>query len=89
VLAARGAPRRQLRPALREAQAALDRLNAWAAVHVPPHARANHRLLRMILQLQLDAIDDRYLAMPWRRLGLRIARAITIGRAWAAIRTAR
>lgn len=89
VLAARGAPRRQLRPALREAQAALDRLNAWAAVHVPPHARANHRLLRMILQLQLDAIDDRYLAMPWRRLGLRIARAITIGRAWAAIRMAR
>lgn len=89
VLVARGAPRRQLRPALREAQTALDRLAAWAVLHVPSGALANHRLMRLIFQLQLDAIDDQSIALPWRRLGLRVVRALTIGRLLAAIRMRR
>jgi hypothetical protein len=89
VLAARSAPRRQLRTALREAQGALHLLNAWAGTDVPAHARANHRLMRLIFQLHLDAIDDHHVAMPWRRVGLRLARAVTIGRLLLAIRMRR
>jgi hypothetical protein len=76
VLAERGAARAVLGQSLAAAQAALDELLAWARNHVPPRARAGHLLLRAILQLHLDHINDRELALPWQRAALRARRAL-------------
>jgi hypothetical protein len=79
VLAGRGAPPELLAEAVAEAQSALDRLEAWAARHVPKGARAEHSLLRAPFQLQLDHIADRVLS-PLGRLGLRARRAGDLAR---------
>lgn len=72
VLEDQGAARAVLRRALAEAQAAFDRLVAWGDSHLPaPRTRANYRLLRMLAQLQIDAVRDRRLALPWERVWLR------------------
>jgi hypothetical protein len=80
VLADRGAPKATLRGALDAAQAALDKLIAWANANVPPRARAGHLLMRGIFQLHLDHLADRQLAPPWQRVALR-ARRIADARA--------
>ena len=80
VLAARNASQHAITDALAEAQGALDALLTWATRHVPPNARAGHRLLRAAFQLQLDHIADRRLLAPWARLGLRARRAADLAK---------
>ncbi len=74
VVQARRAPRHRQQQAIVAARAAYAALLAWATRHVPATARANHRLLRLMLALHLDQLEDR-IAPLWRRLQLRWSRA--------------
>ncbi|MDW8405386.1 DUF4838 domain-containing protein [Chloroflexus sp.] len=70
VVQARRAPLARQQQALAAARAAHADLLNWAARHVPPPARAGHRLLRALLALHLDHLESR-IALPWRHAQMR------------------
>jgi hypothetical protein len=73
VLEDRRASRASLRQALRQARQTLAGVRAWGDRHLPqPQQRAAFLLFRMLPQLHLDAVEDRCLAQPLRRVGLRL-----------------
>ncbi len=73
VLEERRASRAALRGALRGARRALAQVRAWGDEYLPqPQQRATFLLFRMLPQLHLDAVEDRRLAQPLRRLSLRL-----------------
>lgn len=75
VLDSRMASRASLLTMLDETQAALDALLQWGQTYlVSAHARRNYHLLRMITQLQIDALYDQRIALPWERVWLRLRR---------------
>ncbi|WP_298402850.1 DUF4838 domain-containing protein [uncultured Chloroflexus sp.] len=85
VVQARRAPLARQRQALAAARAAHTDLLNWAARHVPPPARAGHRLLRMLLALHLDQLESR-IALPWHSARLRWQRwrelVLLLARLW-------
>jgi hypothetical protein len=80
VLEGRGATPEVLRPALAEAQAALNAISAWGESNLDEgFARSNFQLFSTMYQMQLDTIEYRALAGPIRRQLLQygsLARAV-------------